>query len=133
MKATLAFLASTVFLTAFAPMAEPPAPNPFFSPYNTPFGVPAFDKIKPEHFEPAIDEGMKQQDAEVAAIVAKTGAPTFVNTIEALEGSGDLLRRVNTVFGNLNSANTNDELQKIAQTVAPKLSKHSDDISLNSA
>lgn len=133
MKATLAFLASTVMLTAFSPMAEPPSPNPFFSPYNTPFGVPAFDKIKPEHFEPAIEEGMKQQDAEIAAIVAKTGAPTFANTIEALEGSGDLLRRVNTVFGNLNSANTNDELQKIAQTVAPKLSKHSDDISLNPA
>ncbi|MEZ0542926.1 M3 family metallopeptidase [Fibrella arboris] len=133
MKATLAFLASTVLLTAFAPMAEPPTPNPFFSPYNTPFGVPAFDKIKPEHFEPAMEEGMKQQDAEIAAIVAKTGAPTFANTIEALEASGDLLRRVNTVFANLNSANTNDELQKIAQTVAPKLSKHSDDISLNPA
>ncbi|MBO0949700.1 M3 family metallopeptidase [Fibrella forsythiae] len=133
MKATLAFLASTVLLTAFAPMAEPPTPNPFFSPYNTPFGVPAFDKIKPEHFEPAIEEGMKQQDVEITAIVAKTGAPTFANTIEALEGSGDLLRRVNTVFANLNSANTNDELQKIAQTVAPKLSKHSDDISLNPA
>lgn len=133
MKVTLAFLASTVLLTAFVPMAEPPAPNPFFSAYNTPFGVPAFDKIKPVHFEPAIEEGMKQQVAEIAAIVGKTETPTFANTIEALESSGDLLRRVNTVFANLNSANTNDQLQKIAQTIAPKLAKHSDDISLNPA
>lgn len=133
MNVTFALLLSTVFMTAFAPVADPPTPNPFFSPYNTPFGVPAFDKIKPEHFEPAIDEGMKQQDAEIVAIVGKTQAPTFANTIEALEASGDLLRRVNTVFANLNSANTSDELQKIAQTVAPKLSKHSDDISLNPA
>ncbi len=121
-------------MTALTAVAQPPgSPNPFFSPYNTPFGVPAFDKIKPEHFEPAIEEGMKQQTAEVAAIVGKTAAPTFANTIEALEASGDLLSRVNTVFGNLNSANTNEALQKLAQALAPKLAKHSDDISLNPA
>ncbi|WP_240163493.1 M3 family metallopeptidase [Spirosoma taeanense] len=119
-------------MSASAPATKPPTvDNPFFTAYNTPFGVPAFDKIKPEHFEPAIDEGMKQQAAEISIITSQKQAPSFVNTIEALEASGDLLRRVNTVLGNLNSANTNDELQKIAQTVAPKLSKHSDDISLN--
>jgi len=133
MNVILALVLSTVFTTAFAPVTDPPTPNPFFSAYNTPFDVPAFDKIKPEHFEPAIDEGMKRQVAEIAAIVGKKEAPTFTNTIEALENSGDLLRRVNTVFGNLNSANTNDELQRIAQTISPKLSKHSDDISLNPA
>ncbi|ARK09647.1 M3 family metallopeptidase [Fibrella sp. ES10-3-2-2] len=133
MNVILALVLSTVFTTAFAPVTDPPTPNPFFSPYNTPFDVPAFDKIKPEHIEPAIDEGMKRQVAEIAAIVGKKEAPTFANTIEALENSGDLLRRVNTVFGNLNSANTNDELQRIAQAVSPKLSKHSDDISLNPA
>lgn len=132
MKATLAVLVSTVFMSAFALAANSPSlPNPFFTSYNTPFGVPAFDKIKPEHFEPAIDEGMKQQVAEITAITKQTKAPSFANTIEALEASGQLLRGVNTVLGNLNSANTTDELQKIAQTVAPKLSKHSDDISLN--
>ncbi|HEY0108234.1 MAG TPA: M3 family metallopeptidase, partial [Fibrella sp.] len=134
MKVTLALLASTVFMTACTAVAQPPtSPNPFFSPYNTPFGVPAFDKIKPEHFEPAIEEGMKQQTTEIAAIVGKTEAPTFANTIEALEASGDLLSRVSTVFGNLNSANTNEVIQKIAQGMAPKLAKHSDDISLNPA
>ncbi len=134
MKVALALFASTVFITAFAPVADPPtSPNPFFSRYNTPFNVPAFDKIKPEHFEPAFEEGMKQHDVEIAAIVSKTEAPTFANTIEVLEASGDLLSRVNTVFANLNSANTNDEIQKIAQSIAPRLSKHSDDISLNPA
>ncbi|GAB3506785.1 M3 family metallopeptidase [Spirosoma knui] len=132
MKTTLVLLFIAVFMTAFVPVAEPPtSDNPFFSPYNTPFGVPAFDKIKPEHFEPAIEEGMKQQASEITAITQQTQAPTFANTIEALEASGDLLRRVNTVLSNLNGANTNDALQKIAQTVAPKLAKHSDDISLN--
>ncbi|GAB3881880.1 M3 family metallopeptidase [Spirosoma agri] len=128
-------------MTAFSPDTDTPrvatanvapyASNPFFSTYNTPFGVPPFDLIKPEHFEPAIDEGIRQQTAEIATITKQTVAPTFANTIEAVEASGDLLRRVNTVLGNLNGANTNDQLQKIAQTVAPKLAKHSDDIMLN--
>lgn len=119
-------------MSVSAPVSHPSTdPNPFLTPYNTPFGVPDFGKIKPEHFEPAIEEGMSQQATEIAAITKQKQAPTFANTIEALEASGDLLRRVMTVFGNLNSANTSDELQKIAQTVAPKLSKNSDDISLN--
>ncbi|MBC3791401.1 M3 family metallopeptidase [Spirosoma utsteinense] len=132
MKTIAAVLISTVLMSVSAPVSHPPTdPNPFLTPYNTPFGVPDFGKIKPEHFEPAIEEGMSQQATEIAAITKQKQAPTFANTIEALEASGDLLRRVMTVFGNLNSANTSDELQKIAQTVAPKLSKNSDDISLN--
>ncbi|GAA4409958.1 M3 family metallopeptidase [Nibrella viscosa] len=132
MKVTLALLLSVSVLAASAQVKETPtSQNPFFSPYNTPFGVPAFDKFKPEHFEPALDEGMKQQAAEIAAITSQKAAPTFANTIEALEASGNLLQRVNTVFGNLNSANTNDALQKLAQSVAPRLSKHYDDINLN--
>ncbi|MEZ0610807.1 M3 family metallopeptidase [Fibrella sp. WM1] len=133
MKVTL-LLALPVVMTALMsgrPALDPPAGNPFFSAYTTPFGVPPFDQIKPEHFEPAIDEGIKQQTAEIATITQQKSAPTFANTVEALEASGDLLRRVNTVLGNLNGANTNDQLQKIAQTVAPKLAKHSDDIMLN--
>jgi peptidyl-dipeptidase Dcp len=128
-------------MAAFAPDINTPrvaatdeapiSPNPFFSSYNTPFGVPPFDQIKPEHFQPAIEEGIRQQTAEIAAITKQTAAPTFANTIEALEASGDLLRRVNTVLGNLNGANTNDQLQKIAQTVAPILAKNSDDVMLN--
>ncbi|MFD1141590.1 M3 family metallopeptidase [Larkinella insperata] len=134
MKATHLFLASTMFLTAFASAnGQPTANNPFFSAYTTPFGVPDFTKIKPEHYEPAFDEGIKQQAAEIAKITGQTQAPTFANTIEALEASGDLLNRVSTVFFNLNNANTSDALQKIAQAVAPKLAKNGDDISLNPA
>lgn len=105
--------------------------NPFFSTYTTPFGVPPFAQIKNEHFEPAFIEGMSQQAAEIAAITAQKEAPTFANTILALENSGDLMDRVGTVFFNFNNANTNDGLQKIAQSLSPKLSKHRDDIQLN--
>lgn len=105
--------------------------NPFFEAYNTPFEVPPFDKIKNEHFAPALREGMKQQQQEVDAIVNNPDDPTFENTIEAMEYSGDLLSRTNIVFSNLNSANTNDELQAIAREMAPELSKHNDNINLN--
>lgn len=132
MKTTIALFVLTVFMSTRASATQPPGPtNPFFAAYNTPFGVPDFGKIKPEHFEPAIDEGVKQQATEITIITKQTQAPTFANTIEALEASGELLRRVNTVLGNLNGANTSDELQRITQTVAPKLAKNSDDISLN--
>lgn len=107
------------------------AQNPFFKAYTTPFGVPPFADIKAEHFEPAFTEGMKQQAAEIAAITAQKSKPTFANTIVALENSGDLLDRVGTVFFNYNSANTNETLQKIAQILSPKISKHRDDIQLN--
>ncbi|ADB36986.1 M3 family metallopeptidase [Spirosoma linguale] len=136
MNIGLTLLALTTVLTTFTSGVDSPTapdPNPFFSTYNTPFGVPPFDQIKPEHFEPAIEEGIRQQTAEIETITKQKATPTFANTVEALEASGDLLRRVNTVLGNLNGANTNDQLQKIAQTVAPKLAKHSDDIMLNPA
>lgn len=107
------------------------AQNPFFDTYKTPFGVPPFHLIKNEHFEPAFVEGIKQQTAEIAAITAQKAAPTFANTILALENSGDLLDRVGAVFYNYNSANTSDALQKIAQILSPQLSKHRDDIQLN--
>ncbi|GAB3907773.1 M3 family metallopeptidase [Larkinella knui] len=132
MKSTLILLTTTMILTALAPVnGQSTAENPFFSAYNTPFGVPAFDKIRPEHFEPAFEEGIKQQAADITKITNQTQAPTFANTIEALEAGGDLLSRVSTVFFNLNSANTSDALQKIAQTIAPKLAKTGDDIALN--
>jgi peptidyl-dipeptidase Dcp len=109
------------------------AMNPFFETYGTPFGVPPFDRIEPAHFAPALREGIQQQEAEVAAIVNNAEAPTFANTIEALEYSGELLTKVSRVFYNINSANTNDEIQGIAREMAPELSKHSDNISLNQA
>ena len=105
--------------------------NPFFEAYDTPFEVPPFDKIKNEHFSPAILEGIKQQQAEIDAIVNNPEEPTFANTVEAMEKSGELLAKVSTVFYNFNSANTNDTLQAIAKELAPEISKHSDNISLN--
>ncbi|KAA9346431.1 M3 family metallopeptidase [Larkinella humicola] len=134
MKSTLTLLITTMLLTDLAPVnGQSIAENPFFTAYTTPFGVPAFDKIKPEHYEPAFEEGIKQQAADIAKITSQTQAPTFANTIEALEAGGDLLSRVSTVFFNLNNANTSEALQKIAQTIAPKLAKNGDDIALNPA
>ncbi|WP_394336483.1 M3 family metallopeptidase [Flavobacterium macacae] len=105
--------------------------NPFFQAYNTPYEVPPFDKIKTEHFKPAILEGIKKHEAEITAIANSSEAPSFENTILAMENAGELLSKVNIVFGNLNSANTNDELQKIAKEVSPNLAAHNDNIYLN--
>ncbi len=106
-------------------------PNPFFSEYQTPFGVPPFDKIKVEDYIPAFEAGIRQKEQSVAVIYKQRSAPTFQNTIEALERSGELLEKVSTVFNNLTSANTSPELEKISQEIAPQLSKSRDDIYLN--
>lgn len=105
--------------------------NPLLLAYETPFDVPPFDKIKDEHFRPAFEEAIKQHNAEIDSIVNLDAAPTFGNTIVALEHAGALLANVSTVFYNLNSANTNDTIQAIAKDLAPVLSAHRDEISLN--
>lgn len=107
------------------------AQNPFFEKYNTPHGTVPFDKIKTEHYEPAIHEGIRQHIAEINAITDNPEVPTFDNTLLAYEKSGDLLNRVVTVFSNLRSAETNDDLQILAQKMMPLLSEHDNDISLN--
>ncbi|MDR0750059.1 MAG: M3 family metallopeptidase [Tannerellaceae bacterium] len=106
--------------------------NPFLSEYTTPYGVPPFDKIKLEHYKPAFLLGMDEQVKEVDAIIKQTEAPTFENTIAALDRSGELLMKVRTVFYGQNSANTNDDLQALSREMSPLFSKHSDDINLNS-
>ena len=105
--------------------------NPFFQVYDTPYNVPPFDKIKNEHFKPAILEGIKKHEEEINAIANATAASTFDNTILAMENAGELLSNVNVVFSNLNSANTNKEIQNIAKETAPNLSAHRDNIYLN--
>lgn len=105
--------------------------NPFFSEYTTPHETAPFDKIKLEHYEPAFLEGIKQHQAEVDAIINNPEAPTFENTIVALDYAGDVLDRVVTVFFNLNSAETSDEMQALAQKLSPVLTEHSNNISLN--
>ncbi len=106
--------------------------NPFYAPSKLPFQAPDFSKIKNGDFESAIKEGMKEQQAEVLSIADSSAAPTFENTLVALEKSGQLLHRVTNVFGLLTGANTNDELQKVQAEVAPLLAANQDAIYLNS-
>jgi peptidyl-dipeptidase Dcp len=105
--------------------------NPFLAPYNTPWDVPPFDKIHNEHYMPAFEKGIAGAKTEMEAIRDNKAAPTFPNTVEALEESGELLRRVSDVFFNINDAETNDSLQSVAKLVAPKLSALNDDIYLD--
>jgi peptidyl-dipeptidase Dcp len=106
--------------------------NPFFAPSTLPFQAPPFDKIKDEDFQPAIEAGMAQEEVEIEAIANNPDAPTFDNTIVALEKSGQLLERVEAVFGGVTGANTNPTLQKVKTVEAPKLAAHQDFIHLNS-
>ena len=103
--------------------------NPFLQPYSAPFGAIPFDKIKLEHFLPAFEEGIRQGKQEIEEI--KSLKPSFANTIEKLERNGDLLNRVSTVFFNLNSSETSDEMQKLAQEISPLLTAYSNEISLD--
>ncbi|AOM78476.1 M3 family metallopeptidase [Pedobacter steynii] len=105
--------------------------NPFLQVSKLPFQAPAFDQIKDSDFKPAIEEGMKQQMAEISKIADQAEPATFENTILAIENSGQLLGRVNRVFGLLTGANTNPELQKIQAEEAPKLTANTDAIYLN--
>jgi peptidyl-dipeptidase Dcp len=99
--------------------------------FHTKYDTAPFSQIKNEQFFPAFQEGIALAKAEIDAIVNNPAAPTFENTIEAMAFSGDILDRISSIFFNLNSAETNDELQKIAQEVSPLLSEFSNDIRLN--
>jgi peptidyl-dipeptidase Dcp len=105
--------------------------NPFFSEWTTPHEVPPFDLIKDEHFIPAFEKAIENQNKEIDAIVSNTEVPSFLNTIVALDKSGNDLRKVSGVFFNLTEANTNDEITKITGEIAPKLANHNDNILLN--
>jgi len=107
--------------------------NPLLEQPNTPFGVPAFDEVKIEHYLPAFEEAIRQNKAEIDAIVNNEDAPTFENTIVALDRSGLLLDRVTGVFFNVLEADGNDEMNAIAEQVSPMLSDLSDGIILNDA
>lgn len=107
--------------------------NPLLEQPNTPFGVPAFDKVKIEHYLPAFEEAIRQNKAEIDAIVNNEDTPTFENTIVALDRSGLLLDRVTGVFFNVLEADGNDEMNAIAEQVSPMLSELSDGIILNDA
>src|SRR5262249_35023519 len=107
------------------------AANPFFKTSTLQYQAPPFDRITDATFQPAIEEGMKQQLAEIEQIAEQQAAPTFANTIEAMERSGALLTRVAKVFFALAQANTNDTIQQVQREEAPKLAAHQDAIFLN--
>jgi peptidyl-dipeptidase Dcp len=105
--------------------------NPFASRSTLPFEAPPFDRIHDGDYAPAIEEGMRRQLAEIAAIADDPAPPTFDNTIVPMERSGELLTRVWKVFSNITQMNTNDTLQKVKAELAPRLAAHQDAISLN--
>jgi hypothetical protein len=109
------------------------AGNPFLEAWTTPFEAPPFDRIEPEHFRPAFEAGMSEQNAEIAAIAGSPEEPTFANTLEALERSGRTLRRVGAVFFNLAGAHTSDAIQAVEREMAPLLTRHRNGIFMNEA
>ena len=110
-----------------------PSANPLLEPWTGPFEAPPFERIAPGHFPPAFEAALQEARREVDAIAGDPAAPTFVNTIEALERSGRSLDRVSAVFFNLAGAATNNELQAIEREIAPKLARHRSDTYLNEA
>ena len=105
--------------------------NPFFSEWDTPYGIPDFGQIKEAHYIPAIEEGIRQQEAEIAAIIANEDAPTFANVVEAYEKSGAVLGRVTSVLFNVSESDATESLQAIVEQALPLISVHSDNIMMN--
>ena len=105
--------------------------NPFLNDYETPFKIPPFEEIEFAHYEPAFDIGMKEHLKEIEEIANNQQEPTFENTIEAMERSGETLDKVANVFFNLLGSNTNDDMDALAMKISPKLSAHNDSVLLN--
>ncbi|NDV82788.1 M3 family metallopeptidase [Bacteroides sp. 51] len=129
-KLMLAATAAVLFSACGSPEKKTNE-NPFFTTYTTQFEVPPFDEIKAEHYKPAFLKGMEEEMAEVMAICNNSEAPTFENTIVALDQKGKLLSKVRTVFYGQAGANTTDELDALSREMSPLFSKHGDDIRLN--
>jgi len=122
---------STLFMTLISVATTALAGNPFFETYKTPHQTIPFNELKTEYYLPAFDEAMKQHTKEVDAIINNPQAPTFDNTIVALERSGSLLTKVSSPLYNLLGSETNDELQNIAEKISPLMSEHTNSITLN--
>lgn len=127
---SLSFLA--IFVVSCKNVKNDKMDNPLLNAFNTPFQVPPFDRIKPEHYEPAFDSAIEMAKHEIDSIAADPSPATFENTVEAIAYSGILLNEVTSVFFNLNEANTNDTLQEIATKVSPKIAAYLDEIYMNS-
>ena len=127
-KKSILILAASCMMYSCATQTEN---NPFFTEFQTPNGVPPFDKIKLEHYEPAFQKGIEEQNANILAIINNTEAPTFENVIAALDNSSPMLDRVGGVFHNMTEAETTDGLTELSIKLAPALSEHGDNIYLN--
>ena len=127
----LTVMMTCLLMTAVGQEAAPGSGNPFFSPYKTPLNTPPFGLIRNEHFVPAIREGILRQQAEIDAIANNPAAPTFANTLGALDASGQLLSEVGSVFNALQGSDTNDAIQAIAKEISPLTAAHNDNIRLN--
>jgi len=120
-----------LFILSSCSMKDNQNMNPFLGEYSTPFGVPPFDLIENEHFIPAFKEGIKQQEADIEAIINNSESPDFANTISAFDLSGETLRKVEGVFDKLKSAETSDEIDSIAKVLVPITSAHRSNLMLN--
>ena len=128
MKKTIFILMAGLILVGCAKKEHE---NPFYNEYTNKYGAPPFDKVKIEHYMPAFLDGIKQHQEEIDAIANNPEAPTFDNTIAALDFSGELLGKVSNVFFNLTEANTNDEMKQISVEISPILTEHEDNMFLN--
>ena len=128
-KINILLITMTIIFAGCAPDGK--KDNPLLMEFDTPYEAPPFDKIEDEHFMPAIEEAISQHKAEIEAIVENPEAPDFENTIVAYDDAGELLTRVNRVFGGLRSAETTDRLQEIARETTPMLSEHRNSIRFN--
>ena len=139
MTTQASFLSAALCFAAGAAVAAGPQqsekamtdPNPLLTESSLQFRYPPFDRIKTEHFAPAFEQGMAEHRKEIAAIAGNPEAPSFENTIVAMERAGSLLSRTSRVFFGLNGSNTNPEMQKLQREMAPKLAAHSDAITLD--
>jgi peptidyl-dipeptidase Dcp len=109
----------------------PHTDNPLLRDWNTPYGLPPFQEIQPEHFEPAFEQAMREELAEIDRIANATAPATFENTVQALDRCGRLLTRINRVFGNLATSETSPGLQAVERLMAPRLAAHSNAIYMN--
>lgn len=131
LSAALGAMLLPATLTLSSPMNAQERQNPFMVPYDTPYEIPPFDKIRYEDYLPALEKGIEIQRQEIQAIADSKEAPTFENTILAMEKSGELLQRVMLVFSSLDETDNNAQMQAISEKAYPMVSAASDEISMN--
>ena len=120
-----------IFAAAFMAMVSCNNANPFFAEWDTPYGIPPFEKIQEKDYLPAVKEGIAQQQAEIQAIIDNQEAPSFENTIAALDRSGALLSKVSGVLFNVSESDANDNINAIVEQAMPMISDHSSSINMN--